>query len=405
MSSIPAALARAQAAARRIPPALRTAAAVVTLGCAVAWVVPSILAAEPSPDDITWMDRYLVSWRLPAERIPDASARSEEYKLEYYYAINHPSFARIVYGQIVRAVGIKERPERQYDYSQGRLENLRLGNVLPREEMLKVRWLNIGLFTAAVFAAFAGLWLVGRNRLLAAIGALPVALDPVFSADFRAVAPYIGADTLFIFLTVGFWAAWLALREKRVAGAIAVGVIGGLTTATKVNGAFMVAGAVLYYAASERGWRRMWVAGLAGIISVIVFAALNPIYFGGGLAWTKAVLRDSIAMMEYVKESKVSQTWAQYTRGEIMLAGLPLAVFLPAVAGLAWRARGEGWLGPTLFWSGSVTVGNLAFIYMADPRYTAPVRAAFVLFASAAAVAAFRARASAAKAESDGGQR
>jgi hypothetical protein len=404
MAGISAILTGGETALRRTPPAVRTAAALAAIVAAVACVIPSILAAEPSPDDLTWVDRYLVSWRLPEERVADPDVAGEEYRLQYYYALNHPSFARIVYGALVRAVGITERPARRYNYDLGRLVNLRLGNALPQDQMLKVRWLNIGFFTATVLAAFAGLWLVGGNRLLAVIGALPVALDPVFSADFRAVVPYIGADTLFIFLTVLFWLAWLRLREKTVAAAFALGVLGGLATATKVNGAFMVAGAVFYYALSERGARRAWAAGLVAVLSLIVFLALNPICMGGGLSWAHKVFDDTIHMMEFVRESKVSQTWARYTRMEIILAGLPLAVFLPAVAGLVWRARKERWVEPTIFWSASIVFANLGLIYMADPRYTAPARTAFVLLVSAGAISAFKARQAAARAGTDEGQ-
>ncbi len=376
--------------AARVPGALRALAAIAVVLGAVAWTAPRVLRAEPSPDELTWLDRYLVSVRLPSERTPESADRTADFNLEYGYDINHPALSRIVYGTILRAAGVTKRPEKTYDYGATLRENQAHGNFLSDSERAKIRAVNLAVFAVAALVVYLAMYRILGNRILAAAGTLPVILDATLTADWRAVVPYPGADTLFFLMTVVVWAVWLRAGASSLTGAVVLGMAGGFVTTTKANGAFLVAGIVLYYAVRGRGLRRLALPLVAGMTAVAVFLILNPIYFGGGFPWMWRVFHDTLWTMGYVKADKTAQAWGQYTRWEIVLAGLPYVLFSLPALGLAWRARRTKWLAPTAFWALSIILGNLAFIYMADPRYTAPARVAFLALASVTALSALQ---------------
>lgn len=345
--------------------------------------LPRVVTAEISHDDLNWVDRSLVPWWFPEPRIMDKSQWSADYIQKYNYAINHPTVGRIVNRFALHALGMYDRPTHKWDYKLTRAENLKLGNFLPSRITIGLRMVNLAFFLATAIVAWFGLAYILRNRFLAVVGILPIAFEPAMTTDFRCVVPYIGSDAVFVFLTVAVWAAWLALGRRGTWGAILLGIFAGLAVSTKVNAAFMVVGLMLYYAFAATGTRRFSQPLVVLAASVAVFLALNPIYFGGGWPWAKRVFTDTLDFMAWIKNDKTSAAWAVYTRRETILAAFPCILFAVPVAVLAWRARGAKWLAPTLLWSLPVIVGNLAFIYMPDPRYSAPIRVAFWVLVAA----------------------
>jgi hypothetical protein len=365
-------------------PASKTLIALAFVVFAVLFAaLPRVVTAEISHDDLNWVDRSLVPWWFPESRIMDKAQWSADYMQKYNYAINHPTVGRIVNRIALHALGMYDRPTHRWNYSLTRPENIKLGNVLPFRITIGLRMVNLAFFLATAVIIYFGLAYILRNRFLAVLGVLPIAFEPVMTADFRCVVPYIGADAVFVFLTVLVWTAWLALGKRGMWGALVLGILAGLAVSTKVNAAFLVAGLMLYYAFTARGGRRLVQPLVLLAASIAVFLALNPIYFGGGWPWAKRVLADTLDLMVWIKNDKTSAAWAVYTRRETILAAFPCILFAAPVAALAWQARRSAWLAPTLFWSVPVIVGNLLLIYMPDPRYSAPVRVAFLVLLSA----------------------
>jgi len=339
--------------------------------------VPYAITAPSGADDVNWAKRSLAPWWFGSPRLSN-QAWTPDYFKAYYQCIDHPSVARIVYRKALGIMGVRSLPMEEWDYAADALENVAKGRVLPYEVRIGLRMVNFAFFAAALCMAFFGLKKILGNRLLAVLGALALALEPSATRTLNGVVPYIGADAIFYFWVMATWLTWLEARREGLAGAALVGLVAGVATSTKINGAFLVVGAAAYFAAYSTGLRRVWYALAAGLCAVGAFLALNPIYFGGGWAWGAQVFRDTIAARFYVRETQVATEWGKYTRVEVILATLPHVYFLVPAAGIMALSRRERWFGATAFWSGSIIAGNLALMYMFMPRHAAPVRAAFL---------------------------
>jgi hypothetical protein len=274
-------------------------------------------------------------------------------------------------------MGVRERPTYRWDYGTSVEENVRRGNVPPAWLLRNLRALNVAIYALTALMLYAAVaWATGR-RLWGALGALPVIFDPTWTADFRAVLPYVGTDTLFFFWQTAFWLGLLWASRRGTPAAAALGVVGGLAVATKVNASFMLAGAVLYFVICSRGWGRLTRPLVLAAVSLTVFLALNPVYWGDGPGWTIQVFRDVKQVMLELSGT-ADLPWATYSRREVVLAAFPHVVFAVPAALVLVRTQREWWFAPTAFWSASIIILNLALIYMPLPRYSAPVRAAFL---------------------------
>ena len=375
---------------RRLPGwAAATAGGALVLAAVAVAAIPRVFRAPTNPDTVTWIDRSIVPWWFPEPRIKDASQRTWEYSQVYYYAVHHPTVARIFYRTALFAMGVHDRPTYKWDYGTSVEENERRGNVPPKWLVRNLRALNVGVFALTALMLYGGLaWATG-SRFWGALATLPVVLDPTWTADFRAVLPYIGTDTLFFLWQTAFWLEWLWAAKRGTAATAALGVVGGLAVATKVNAAFMLAGACLYFVVCSRGWGRVVKPLVLGMVSLAVFLALNPVYWGDGLGWTIQVFGDVKRVMLELKGT-ADLPWATYTRWEVVLAAFPHILFAVPAALVLTRAQREWWFAPTAFWSASIIVLNVALIYMPLPRYSAPVRAAFLTIVMLSAITALR---------------
>ncbi len=369
----------------------KTAAALaIVVSAALFSVMPQVYLARPAADELTWGARALTPWWFPEEKIADRSLRSPEYQRQYYFAIHHPSVARIVYRFALHRAGFYEPPEEAWEYGLGYNDNLALGHRLPYDFRLTLRSVNAAFFAGAVVFIYLSTALILANRFLAVVATLPFAFEPTISNGWKAVVPYIGADAIFLFFLAAFLYCLLRLKDKGLPGVLALGMIAGITVSTKVNGSFALIGALIYFAAYSRGWRRLAWPVILGAMSVAVFLALNPIYFGGGLSWAVSVFKDTLRLMFYLKETTTALDWGTYTRWETIIGAFPYLSFLVPIAIVVVSARREKWFPVVSCWSASIVVLNLFLVYMPQPRYAAPVRMAFFVILMASGLSLLR---------------
>lgn len=357
--------------------------AVMVLAVAVMYAVPRAVRTGPSPDELSWGQRSLAPWWFPYERIWDKSLWAEQYRKEYTWCIHHPSLGRIVYRTVLGWAGHAEPPKGSWKHGASYSENLTLGNVLPKGMQFVLRLTNTAFYAAAAVLTFLGLNRILANSLLATLGVLTFIFEPTLTSGYKAVVPYVGADALFVFLLVLFWYAWLLLGRRPLACALALGIIGGLASSAKVNGAFALVAAAVFLAWTARGWLRLALPVLTVALASAIFLALNPVYFGGGFAWGARVLRDTLGLMFNLKEVTTATSWGSFTRFETFAAAFPYYPFLVPAAVLLWQSRREPWFAATFAWAASIIAMNLALIYMPQPRYAAPVRVAFLILVMA----------------------
>jgi hypothetical protein len=365
------------------------------VACAVA--LPNVFLAEPGVDDVTWVKRSLTRWWFPWPRIVDDGwAReaalhqqnhrwSNDYYREYYYAIDHPPVARIVYRCAFHAAGITSLPVEDWDYSIPVSDNLARGRVLPYRVRTAARLVNFAFFAGFLLLVYFGLNAIVANRLLSLCAVSALALEPTLTMSFFGIVAYIGADTIFLFCLALSWLAWLRVGSKGAVGPLVVGLAAGLAVSTKMNGSFVVAGAAAYYALYSSGRRRLLYPAISCVAALAVFLALNPVFLGGGFHWAWKVLHDVLVRRAFVKaEHMHANTLFLLTKSQVPFAFLPQLCLLVPVAGIISVWRRSWWFGPTAFWSLPFIIGNLAFLYMFLPKYAAPVRVAFWVFFAAA---------------------
>jgi hypothetical protein len=381
----------------RFSPAARTAIALALLTCLfVTAAIRPVFLALPPVDEVTWADRSLSPWWFPYPREgPDGPNADSEYGKHYYYAIHHPTVTRIIYRFALHSAGIRRQPSVTYDYSLTFDENLRRGNVLPYRMRTVLRITNACFVLAALVLLFFALLRIAQTRLLAVAALVPIVYEPTLTGAFNCTVGYIGADAVLMFMLVCFLCAWLAVRDKGIPGAVILGLLAGLATSTKYSGAVVLIAAMIFYAFRERGWRRAVLPFVAGSLASIVFLALNPVYFGGGLEWAVNVFRDTISIHSRLQGKATLDAFYVSDRWELLRAYLPHVSFaLPLIYALR-EVRRAPWFGPTALWGLSIIVGHLVVLRVFLPTYAGVVRLALlvlVMSAGLARIAQWRAR-------------
>jgi len=389
----------------------------------------SAILAAPHIDERGWVDRSLKPlWG------------ESDYHLRRYYATHHPGFARLVYGAVLKGMGVYkcDRPlviygldaqrwleiitetgnayrplktplrEALVSYAEdkdGKDLNIPRGAYPPLKVEMALRFVNVAFLAGMVAFIYLGFKRIFDNRLAALAGCLPVIFCyPIRTgpAPYIGVAPYIGTDSMLLFWTAAFWYTWLrtagtggdARRDKTRRGTrfltapittiVLLGLVGGLMVSTKVNGAFTLLGACIYMAAVSRGARRLAWPALLCAIAFAVFLLFNPVYRAGDLAGMARRMRDVPRLMFKLRELTGRQEWGQFTRGQVMAYTFPYWVFyLPAAALVAavWDRR---WARVTAAWALPTILLNWTLIYVPFPRYAGPMAMTFlVLFAPA----------------------
>jgi hypothetical protein len=356
-----------------------------------AWAaLPAALRLPSGNDDVNWAKRSLAPWWYSAERrpIPDwrgvydahfldqqwPDARSEE----YFYCIDHPAVTRIVYRAALHASGVYSIGQQTWDSSRKAAANIAEGRLLPDKTRNLLRTVNFFFFLAGVLLVYVGFQGILRNPLLAALAALPLALEPSAIKTELAIVPYIGADAMLFFMLALVWAVWQRIARPGFAAAIALGALAGLATATKLNGAFVLPGLVIYFAVYSRGVSRVLFAAAVCTTAAVVFLALNPVFVGPGPAWSASVLGDMLHARAAVSGWMAARP-GTLTDFQVRYSLFPQVFFLlPIIGVLAGRLK-ERWFITASLFALPVIVFNLAGAPAMFPRYAAPVREAFFI--------------------------
>lgn len=371
----------------------------------------SAIVTPPHIDERTWVDRSLKPlWS------------DDGYPRQGHYAAHHPSFARLVYGGVLNALGIYEcdRPiviyamdaqrwleviietgnahhplktpprEALVRYPEGRtgLElNISRGAYPPLEIEMPLRLVNVAFLAGMVAFVYFGFKFVFHNRLGALAGCLPIIFCyPIVTGPtpFIGVAPYIGADSMLLFWIAAFWYVWLRLGGGNVWRVGLLGLIGGLMVSTKVNGAFPLAGAGIYFFFASRGPKRILWPLLLGGIAFAVFIAMNPVFRAGDALWMARRLRGVVALMLTLKHLTALQDWGRFTKWEVLSYSFPYWVFYLPVAAVLLEVRRKRSFQVTAAWAAPTIFLNWFLIYVPFPRYAGPIAMAFlVLFGMA----------------------
>jgi hypothetical protein len=366
----------AKSVAARFSPFSR---AVITAGIIVFCIGETYLhyalATPVLIDERTWVDRGLRPlWGPP------------NYPEEYYYAVHHPSFARIVYGSVLRLLGVRELNRPLVDYTQSAEWNFLRGAYPPLRIETPLRLVNVAFLSGMVILAYFTFKGLFRNRALALAGCLPLLFSyPICDGT----SAYLGTDAMLLFWLAAFLFAWLKVPRAGTLGILALALVGGFLISTKVNGVFTLAGAVAYFAVTARGLRRLLWPAILVVLPLAVFVALNPIYRAGDLRWAAGVLKAVVDTMFELKAKSTSHDWAVYAKIEVLRESFPYWFFcLPAFAVLA-AARRRKWFAPVACWAAFTVVPNVLLIYIPLLRYSAPISMAFLVLFDAAAISLF----------------
>lgn len=358
------------AAAKEFSPWSRSVITLAVLAFLVgATYVHRALATGPLIDERTWVDRSLAPlWGPPyGDNI-------------YYYAVHHPSFARMVYGGVLHAMGIYEFEAPLVDYSKSAEWNFDHGAMVPLGIETPLRLVNVAFLSGMIALVYFGLKRILANRALAAAGCLPLIFN---SAILGGPCPYIGTDAMLLFWLAVFWFTWITLGARGTWGVAALSVVAGFLVSTKLNGAFPVAGACAYYAATGKGTQRIIRPLLLAAVPLAMFVAMNPIYRAQDLGWAVKVGKDVVRIMLELKAKSTSKEWAEFTRAEVLRESFPYWYFFIPWAAVAATARREKWFAPTIVWASTVVFLNWALIYIPLLRYSAPISMGFLVAFSA----------------------
>ena len=334
--------------------------------------VHSAVATGRMTDELAWVDRSLKPlWAPPY----DAKM--------YYYAIHHPSFARLVYRFVLHRMGVYELDRPPVNYELSAEENYARGSFVPREIELPLRLVNVAFLSGMITLVYLAYKRFLGNRALAVAGCLPLLFNaPILTGP----CPYIGADAMLLFWAAAFWFAWVMLANRGGMCVFVLAVIGGFLVSTKINGVFTLLGACVYFAVTANGLRRLVYPLILVVIPLGIFAALNPIYRAGDVTWATKVAKDVLGMMTYLKEKSTSRDWGQFSRAEVLRESFPYwLLYIPALGVIA-AARREKWFGPTAAWAAATVIPNLFLIYMPLPRYCAVISVGFLVLFSAAGI-------------------
>lgn len=337
------------------------------------YLIPA-LETRPLLDERTWVDRSLKPlWSQPHD------------EQTLYYAVHHPSFARIAYGTALRLMGVTEVNRPAVDYSLSIDENMARGAYVPLHVRTALRLVNVAFLSGMVALLYFGFKAIRPNRALALAACLPFLFNyPII--DEKGVCPYIGTDAFLLFWLVAFWFVWVR-GPRGWAGVLVLALTGGMLISTKVNGVFTLAGACVYFALREKGFRRAAFPLTLAAVAAAVFVALNPVYRAGDIAWAVSVLRRLVNVMLELKQTTTAEAWGQFSRSEVIRESFPYWFFLlPSIAVIA-AARKADWFGPTAAWATATLAPNLLLIYMPLFRYSAVITVSFLVLFMPAGIA------------------
>ena len=259
-------------------------ALVVALALATVVVLYQQALRQPfSVDESRWIATSRYFWITFVERDLFGPAWQPN-----YIVLTHPPVARYVIGLGLALQGWSpDELNGRYDTDRSRDYNRRAGNIPGRELLDSARRVVLVFAVAATLL----LYPIGRSLAGPPAGAVAVLLalaHPLLAALWtRALAESVLA--FFCLLAI-----WLAIRLAAFTGtyrarfglAVGLGLSAGLATATKLSGALVGAGLVLYVVARQavRWWHdRTW-AGVgpwidAGLAAVVIFVVVNPLLY------------------------------------------------------------------------------------------------------------------------------
>jgi len=343
----------------------------VLAACIALTYLCSALSAPPNIDDRAWVDRSLQPLYAP--------------RLEgnYYYAVHHPSFMRLVYSVVLHRMGVYEVRRPLVSYNKDRDWNIEHGAWIPYEIGMPLRYVNVAFLSGMIALLYFAFKRMFRNRALALIACIPILWNPPVRDG---VCIYIGCDSALLFWLAAFWFVWLVTDRRGAGGVIALAAVGGVLASTKINGAFALAGAVLYYALSSKGARRIIYPAALIAIPAAVFLAMNPIYRAGNVNWTISVVRNMLRIMFNLKEATSTVEWAHFTKLEILREAFPYWFFAVPILAVFTTARSEKWFRPTVAWAAATAGLNWVLIYVPMLRYDAPISMSFLVLFDASAI-------------------
>ncbi|MCD6405118.1 MAG: phospholipid carrier-dependent glycosyltransferase [Planctomycetes bacterium] len=363
----------AKAVSRHFSPASRSILTAAVLAfCIGRTYLYQALVDPPSIDERTWVDRSLKP--LWCDEGIDC------YPDQYYYARHHPAFARLAYRLVLHSMGVYELDRPMADYDHSWEWNLERGAYPPLEIEMPLRLVNVAFLAGMVLLVYLGLKRILANRFLALAGCLPIIFHPPVHTG---VCPYIGADSMLLFWMAAFWYVWLLASKRGLGGVVVLGVTAGFLVSTKVNGAFAVLGACIYYAVVARGIRRLLWPMILVALAAVVFVVLNPVYRAGDFRWAFKVLSDTIALLFELKEHTADYDWGRCSRAETLLAAFPYWFFYLPTLALAVRYRHERWMSVTVSWALPTVLLNWSLIYIPFAKYAAPISVPFLVLFSA----------------------
>ncbi|MBX3080136.1 MAG: phospholipid carrier-dependent glycosyltransferase [Anaerolineae bacterium] len=213
-----------------------------------------------------------------------------------------------------------------YAWGESQEWNIAQGNVPSDEALALARWSSALLTALGVIPIFVIGWHV-RLRSVAYPAALLYALHPVVLINGRR-AMMEGSLMLFSLLTVA-WAVEMIVTEHSAAATgwmrrlsplaryVGLGVCGGLVLSAKYTGIAIVATALLAVMitslARRRTWRAVLYALLAGTITVVIWFALNPIFWNDPVGALRASVE---ARVDLLNRQSTDPLLAYKTTGE-----------------------------------------------------------------------------------------
>ena len=253
----------------------------VITGCAVGFYYVRTTGAS-------WDD----TWRVKSAQISPSDYESGRGRV---YSLDHPALSRYVYRTVLTVLGVHQVDVPDVDYSQTEQWNIDAGRTPPMDVVYLLRYVNIVFYVAACVLLFATAYLVLRNPWLALATALPFALSERVQVG---VVAYLGSDVMLAFffaLAIFLWTLFaLQGREKTLGAVLCMSIVCGLTVSTKLNGALLPIAYLAYLAIIFRGAGRIAKPLAAGLVTMAIFFALNPVMRGGGPEWIAGVVREML---------------------------------------------------------------------------------------------------------------
>jgi len=270
----------------------------------------------------------------------------------------------------------------------------------------------------AVVPGAPGWWAAGSAWLLWSASPLVLATAGVIRTDYFMLAFAVGT-LLFVLRARGALVGLRGLPAQLLAGA-AVGLLGGLATSSKLNGALVLIAFGLAIPLSwwRAGERRGSLGGLAlglvaaAAVSVGVFVALNPLLWSDPVEGVRMILARWEKLMNYFQDSWAPRTGVEVAHGlserlglfvrrtvgrdELLgsTTGLPVLGALPILGGVIALALQAGKAGPfrgadddaraaatiALVFGVVLVAGTAVWLPLDWPRLFLPAAPAVVLF-------------------------